>query len=89
MFSMVSHDIIADPEEQDKALKRTIVKILEGNYEQVIPFYDIPISQGAFSEMEITLSPRISAGNRIIVENLVEKYNSSAKIIDSSLVGLI
>ena len=64
-------------------------KLLEGKYERTVPFYDIPISNKAFSEMEITLSPRISAGNRIIVENLVEKYNSSAKIIDSSLVGLI
>ena len=43
----------------------------------------------AFREMEITLSPRITAGNRIIVENLAEKYNSYAHIFESTLVGLI
>lgn len=89
MFQMVSHDIIAAPEEQNKTLRKTIIKILEDNYEQSIPYYDIPISSTAFSEMEITLSPRISAGNRIIVESLVEKYNSSAKIKNGTLLGSI
>lgn len=89
IFCMVSHDIIAAPKDQNNAFIKTMERILVGDYEQAIPFYDIPITQEAFSEMEITLSPRISAGNRIIVENLIEKYNPSAKISDSSLVGLI
>lgn len=47
------------------------------------------ISDEAFNDMEITLSPRISGGSRIIVQNLVEKYNPGANIIESNLVGLI
>ena len=89
LFFIVAHELSNTPEIQFKDIRKTMDKLLEGKYERTVPFYDIPISNKAFSEMEITLSPRISAGNRIIVENLVEKYNSSAKIIDSSLVGLI
>ena len=43
----------------------------------------------AYCDMEITLSPKISAGNRVIVQNLVEKYNPSAVVKDSALVGLM
>ena len=50
-----------------------------------LPFshYDLPISNEAFSQMEIMLSPKISAGNRLIVEDLVKKYNPGATIIES------
>ncbi len=64
-------------------------KILQGLEKQPFPFYDMTIDDSAYCEMEITLSPKISAGNKIIVESLVEKYNPSAVIKDSILVGLI
>ena len=47
------------------------------------------IDDGAFSDMEITLSPRISAGSRAIVETLVQKFNPTAKMTDSTLKDLI
>lgn len=52
-------------------------------------YIDREISGEAFSGMEITLSPKISAGNRVIVKSLVEKYNPSATIVESSFYGLI
>jgi len=64
-------------------------RILRGLEKQPFPFYDMTIDDSAYCEMEITLSPRISSGNRIIVENLVEKYNPNAIVKDSTLVGLI
>lgn len=60
-----------------------------GLEKQPFPYYDLQISDEAFEDMQITLSPRISAGSRIIVENLVEKYNSAAELSESCLVGLI
>jgi hypothetical protein len=66
-----------------------VVKIISGKEKQPFPYYDMRLSDEAFSDMEITLSPRISAGSRIIVQNLVEKYNPSATIIESNLLGLI
>ena len=64
-------------------------KILQGLEKQPFPFYDMIIDDAAYCEMEITLSPKISTGNRIIVENLVKGYNPSAIVKDSSLIGLI
>jgi hypothetical protein len=60
-----------------------------GTEKQPFPYYDMYLSDEAFREMEITLSPRISAGSEIIVKSLIEKYNPSASITQSHLVGLI
>ena len=56
-----------------------------------IPFrhYDINISPEAFAEMEITRSPQMTNGNRLILEALAEKYNSEAAIHESELWGKI
>lgn len=64
-------------------------KMRWGIAKQPFPFYDMVIADEAFADMEITLSPRISAGNRIIVQSLIEKHNSSAMLCESSLLGLI
>lgn len=64
-------------------------RIKLGLEKQPFPYYDMSLSDEAFHEMEITLSPRISAGNKIIVQNLIEKYNPTAALINSALVGLI
>lgn len=64
-------------------------KMRWGVAKQPFPFYDMVIADDAFADMEITLSPRISAGNRIIVQSLVEKYNPAAILSESSLRGLI
>lgn len=64
-------------------------KMRWGIAKQPFPHYDMIIADDAFADMEITLSPRISAGNRIVVQSLVEKYNPSAILRESSLLGLI
>lgn len=50
-------------------------------------YYDLLIDEIAFNEMEIMCSPQITAGNRVLLETLVEKYNPNAKIEDSALLG--
>lgn len=67
----------------------TANKMKEGLAKQPFPYYDMQLSDTAFDNMEITLSPRISAGSRIIVESLAEKYNNPATLKDSDLTGLI
>lgn len=64
-------------------------KMKLGLEKQPFPYYDMHISDEAFADMGITLSPRISDGSRIIVENLIEKFNPSASLTESHLVGLI
>lgn len=67
----------------------TSAKILLGQAKQAFPFYDLTLDENAYAQMEITLSPKISAGNRLIINSLIEKYNPSAVLRESSLVGLI
>lgn len=67
----------------------TANKMRLGLEKQPFPFYDMTISDSAFSDMQITLSPRISAGSRIIVQNLIEKYNPTAELKESNILGLI
>lgn len=60
--------------------------------DQQFPFpqhIDLQLDTTCFAEMEITCSPKMTAGNRVILETLIEKYNPSAKIVDSELLGKI
>ena len=62
-------------------------RVIDGIEKQPFPYYDMPIDDTAFAAMEITLSPRISTGNKLIAETLVHTYNPSAVIRDSDLLG--
>ncbi|NMC56171.1 MAG: DUF2971 domain-containing protein [Eubacteriaceae bacterium] len=50
-------------------------------------YYYLLLNNDTFLKMEIVLSPRISEGNRAIVNLLKEKYNPGMKIIESKLRG--
>lgn len=65
-------------------------------YERLINGYNLDIDQyllnidsSKFEQMEITLGPNTSYGDRIIVEALVNKFNPNAKIHDSKLKNKI
>ena len=64
-------------------------KMRLGLEKQPFPYYDMKLSDESFSDIQITISPQISAGSRIIVENLIEKYCPSAALNESCLVNLI
>lgn len=71
------------------AFSRMANDIRLGQAKQPFPYYDMVIDNTAFSKMEITLSPCISAGSRTIVEAITKEYNPTATIFDSKLKGLI
>ena len=52
-------------------------------------FYDLDISSDAMKSMLITPSPKMTNGNRILMESLIEKYNQDIELIESELEGLI
>ena len=52
-------------------------------------YYDLKISDKAFEKMEITIGPKLVLGDAEIVQSLVSKYNTKAKIIKSDLTGKI
>lgn len=61
------------------------------NDEANMPFdhIDLELDEDAFSNMEITLSPKISNGNRLIVNDLVAKYNPKADVSESIFYGTL
>lgn len=56
---------------------------------QPFPYYDMTIDNQAFAEMSITLCPQISDENRKKVQQLINCYNQTAELMESSLLGLI
>ena len=60
-----------------------------GELKASISYYDLIIAPEMFEKMIITPSPKITSGNRDILELLVEKYNPKAEIKESELNGLV
>lgn len=67
----------------------TVNRMIRGVQNPPFRFYNLDIAPDCFAEMEITRSPQMTAGNKIILETLVEKFNPSAKIHESDLLGKI
>lgn len=63
-------------------------KILCDQAKQAFPFYDLTLDENVYKQMEITLSPKISVGNRLIMNALIEKYNPSAIVVPPYCIPL-
>ncbi len=66
-----------------------LLKKLYKGYDLPFNFYLLDLAEDKFLDMEITLSPKISEGNRIIVKDLIEKYNPEAQLNESELFNKI
>lgn len=89
ILNILPIDLNQSVESSMKDFQLVANKMRWGIEKQPFPHYDMVIADDAFADMEITLSPRISAGGRIIAQNLIEKYNPTATLHESSLLGLI
>jgi len=76
-----------DTQQGVEAILKERQRVIDGVAKQPFPEYYMDIADDAFADMEITLSPRISAGNKLIAETLMRTYNPSAGIRDSDLLG--
>lgn len=66
-----------------------MAEMIQGIATLPFTYYDLQLDNEAYEGMEITLSPKISAGNKVLVNDIVEKYNPRAKIMESADKGLI
>lgn len=64
-------------------------RIMSENIKSPLQNYYIEINDDAFKKMEITLGPKCTIAEELIVEALVEKYNKDAKILKNKFQGLI
>ena len=81
--------LLQSPDKLDTDFQLFANGLLFGTEKQPFPYYDMIISDNAFADMQVTLSPRINAGSRIIIQDLIEKYNPKAEIKESHLLGLL
>ena len=79
----------SSPLKMVRQYQETVERMLQGVEEAPFPFFDLPISPEAYSKMEIVTGPRLTEGNQILLETLVEKYNPEAKVTKSDLLNLI
>lgn len=49
------------------------------------PYYDLTISDEAFSSIKIVSSPKMTPGNRVILNTLIEKYAPGIEVAESSI----
>lgn len=64
-------------------------KILKNNIPSPLENYFLEIKDNAFSNMEITLGPKCTFAEEIIIESLLQKFNPTAKILKNRFLGLI
>ena len=89
VFSAIRFSILGSMQDPVRTFSLAVNEMMNGKTRQPFSHYDLELDEEAFSNMRIMLSPRLSYGNRIIVESLVEKYNPTAAVMDSRLQGLI
>lgn len=76
---------IASIEGDVEAVKRATEVILDRCDPEIPSFYDLVISDGAFSSMKIVASPKMTPGNRVILDALVQKYAPGIEVAESSI----
>lgn len=68
-----------------EAVNKAAEVILDRCDPEIPSFYDLVISDEAFASMKIISSPKMTPGNRVILDALVEKYAPGIEVAESSI----
>ncbi len=63
--------------------------LYRGELKPPFNYYDLEIASEMYDRMIITPSPKMTEGNRILLQALIDKYNPAIKVVDSELIGKI
>ena len=66
-----------------------IIKAIINKSQPHFETYDLSLKDEAFEQLEVTLSPSITSGQRVIVDSLVKHFAPNAKIKDSELTHCV
>lgn len=78
-----------DTEKFQKKYNETIIKLLDDRLSAPFDYYDLSIRKNAMDKMTITSSPKMTEGNKVLLESLLEKYGFKGNYKNSTLLGLI
>jgi hypothetical protein len=73
---------------ENEIIQSAFSNLTENNYPKFDSYY-LSFNEESLKSMEITLGPKMTYENEIIVNSLIDKYNSDAKIFKSNLSGKI
>ena len=62
-------------------------EVCAGNVTLPINYFDLKIDDECFNKMEVLVSPKMSEGNRILLDTLIKRYNPTALLKESMLRG--
>lgn len=85
LLTIMPFDMKGSSFEQEIVLSRLMAFVSDQGDAEVPLWYDLKIADEAFSRMQVTASPSMSAGNRVIMETLLDKYNPDARLVSSSI----
>lgn len=89
IMTFMSIDFKAGMSAMLQLFQQSVIKMVQGKEKPPFRYYDLEIDPKYYAEMEIVCSPQMTAGNRVLLEAIVEKYNPSATIRESELLNLI
>ena len=89
ILQLMLSPLTISPEESAKLAQVMGKDILEGNLVETRKYIDLPIDDSALCSLEITPSPKMSLGNRLLFNCLIDKYCPTAVIRESMFAGLL
>ena len=89
LMSFIPFNYVGNPVDIEKKAIENMKKMILGQLPAPFECFDLNIEASAFESMVITPSPQISAGNMVILDALIKEFNPTAKIQESTLIGLI
>lgn len=85
ILSILPIDVKGSTFEQDRELPKLGAFLTDRGGAHTPSYYDMKIADGAFRSMKLTVSPKMSPGNRVLLESLIEKYNPDAELFFSCI----
>jgi len=89
IMNFISINFKVGMEKMQQMFNLSVSKMVQGKEPPPFRYYDLDIDPACFVGMEIVCSPQMTAGNKVLLETIVEKYNPSATIRESELLNLI
>lgn len=88
LMCIIPFDIVGSIHRNPEAeLGAMLSKMIQGRLAPACSYYDLRLSDKAFGEMGVVPSPKMSAGNRVLLSCLLEKYGLTGNLRPSQLEG--
>ena len=78
-----------DIEDSEERFAEAIGRMISGVDARAIPFYDLHLREDAIRGMRIVPSPKMTTGNRILLNHLIAAHGLLDNVDESELVGLL